>query len=268
MNLIATGRNARQRIVGLCVVAALMLLGPSLANAADGAVAPEPSPSATERLQITDPYIELHTGPGRGFPVFFVEPRNHWIAIELRHTDWYRVRTEGGQVGWVQREQLRTTLAATGESKPFRDLVLDDYLSRRVQLGAAWGHFNAEPMLKLWTSYRMADTLSVEGTLGQVQGAFSGTTLWHVNLVSEPWSDQRLSPFFSIGVGKLKNMPNASLVSPAVTNANMANASLGLRYYLNDRFVLRTDYTVYTALVSDTHTSSYRALTAGVSFFF
>ncbi len=267
MNSTSITESARQVIVWF-VAAAALLLGMGPVHAADETAAQDASASTTERLQVTDPYIELHTGPGRGFPVFFVAQRNHWIAIELRHTDWYRVRTEGGQVGWVQREQLRTTLAAAGETKPFRDLLLDDYLSRRVQLGAAWGHFNGEPMLKLWSSYRMSDTLSVEGTLGQVQGAFSGTSLWHVNLVSEPWSDRRLSPFASVGVGKLKNMPNASLVSASVTNANMANASLGVRYYLSERFVLRSDYTVYTAFVSDTHSSAYRAFTAGLSFFF
>jgi hypothetical protein len=268
MNLIATAKNTQRGTIALCAVVAVLALGTSMARAADDAAAQPSATDAPERLQITDPYIELHTGPGRGFPVFFVEPRDHWIAIELRHTDWYRVRTDDGKVGWVQRAQLATTLAAAGETKPFRDLLLDDYLSRRVQLGAAWGHFNGEPMLKLWSSYRLSDTLSVEGTLGQVQGAYSGTTLWHVNLMSEPWSDRRLSPFFSVGLGMLKNAPNSSLVSSTVTDAKMANASLGVRYYLSDRFVLRSDYTLYTDFASDTRTSSYRAFTAGLSFFF
>ena len=41
---------------------------------------------------------------------------------------------------------------------------------------------------------------------------FSGTDFWHINLIAEPWSDQRLSPFFGIGFGKFKNIPNPSLV--------------------------------------------------------
>ena len=49
-------------------------------------------------------------------------------------------------------------------------------------------------MLKVWTNYRLSDTLSIEGTFGQVQGVFSGTNLWHLDLVIEPWSDKRLSP--------------------------------------------------------------------------
>ena len=252
-----------------CIVSGLMLLGINLpaARAAD-ATAPTPLNAATERLQIADPYIELRTGPGRGYPVFFVASRSEWVEVELRHTDWFKLRTDGGKVGWVSRQQLQTTLTAVGGSKTFRDTLLDDYLSRRVQLGAAWGRFKSEPMLKLWTSYRLSETLSVEGTLGQVQGVFSGTDFWHFNLLAEPWSDQRFSPFVGVGFGKFKNFPNLSLVGAATTDAKLANAGIGVRYHLSDRFVLRADLSIYTAFVADTRSTEYRAFTAGLSFFF
>jgi hypothetical protein len=221
-----------------------------------------------ERVQVTDPYIELHTGPGRGFPVFFVAGREEWIAIELRHTDWFKVRTAGGKLGWVHRRQLESTLTEAGGSKSFRDLALDDYLQRRLELGAAWGRFKSEPMLKVWTSYKLAEPLVIEATLGQVQGVFSGTDFWHVNLQAEPWADQRLSPFFGIGLGKFRNFPNASLVEATSTDAKLANAGVGLRYYLSERFVVRADYTLYTAFIADTRTGEYRAATVGLSFFF
>jgi hypothetical protein len=123
-------------------------------------------------------------------------------------------------------------------------------------------------MLKLWTSYRVSDTLGAEGTIGQVQGVFSGTDFWHINLMAEPWSDRRLSPFFAVGFGKFKNIPNQSLIGALPTNAKLANASLGLRYHLTDRFIARVDYTLYTAFVADTQSAEYRAFTAGLSFFF
>ena len=222
----------------------------------------------TERLQVTDPYLELRTGPGRGFPIFFVVARNDWVEIELRHTDWFKVRTADGKVGWVHRRQLETTLTEAGGTKTFRDLMLDDYLQRKVQLGAAWGRFESEPMLKMWTSYRLSDTLTAEATIGQVQGLFSGTDFWHLNVTAEPWSDRRLSPFVGIGFGKFKNIPNLSLVGALPTDANLANASIGLRYYLTDRFVARVDYSIYTAYIADTRNAEYRAITAGLSFFF
>ncbi|MEW6705968.1 MAG: SH3 domain-containing protein [Pseudomonadota bacterium] len=219
-------------------------------------------------MKIADPYIELHTGAGRGYPVFFVAGRDEWIEILLRHTDWYKVRTASGQEGWVHRSQLERTVTDAGGQKTFRDVMLDDYLRRRVEMGAAWGRFKAEPMLKLWAGYRFSDTLSGEFTLGQVQGVFSGTDFWHLNLNVEPWSDKRLSPFFGIGLGRFKNVPNDSLVGAIPTNANLGNAVIGLRYHVSDRFVLRADYSLYTAFVSEQRSLEYRAFTAGLSFFF
>jgi hypothetical protein len=221
-----------------------------------------------ERVQVTDPYIEMRTGPGRGYPIHHVAARSEWIAITLRHTDWYKVRTDGGQEGWVYRTQLENTLTTAGGTTTFRDVLVDDYLRRRVELGASWGQFKSEPMLKLWTGYRLSDTISVEGSIGQVQGLYSGTDFWHLNLQMEPWSDKRLSPYFGLGFGQFKNIPNTSLVSAIPTDAKLANAGVGLRYYLTDRFVARLDYTIYTAFVADTRSLEYRATTLGLSFFF
>ena len=220
------------------------------------------------RVQVTDPYIELHTFPGRGYPIFFVAARGEWIAIELRHTDWYKVRTAGGKEGWVTRAQLQTTLAESGLEHNFGDVAFNDYLARRVELGAGYGRFHQEPMIKFWLSYRLSDTLSIESTLGQVQGVFSGTTLWHVNLQAEPWSDERFSPFAGIGIGQFKNIPNQSLVNFQTTNARLSDAIIGARYHLTDRFMIRVDYAVYTAFVSEQRSLEYRAATAGLSFFF
>jgi hypothetical protein len=240
-------------MLGMAMVAA----GP--AHAAD---------ASRERLTVADPYLEMHTGPGRGYPVFHVVERADWVEIELRHTDWFKVRSSNGKVGWVVRQQLERTLTEAGGQKTFRDVALDDYLKRKLEMGVGYGRLKKEPMLKLWMGYRVSDTLAVEGTIGQVQGVFSGTDLWHFNLNSEPWSHQRLSPFFGVGVGKFKNIPNASLVGAQPTNVNLANGTIGLRYYLTERFVLRTDYTFYTAFLSDTRYGEYRAVTAGLSFFF
>lgn len=244
---------------------ALLVCAPA-ARAADEAPAPEAP--AVERLQVADPYLEMRTGPGRGYPIFHVAARGEWVAVQLRFTDWFKVRTDNGKEGWVQRAQLETTLTEAGVVKSFRDTLLDDYLHRRLELGAAWGQFKSEPMLKIFTAYRLSETLSVEATIGQVQGLYSGTDFWHVNLNVEPWSDHRWSPFMGIGFGRMKNVPNLSLVDASTTNANTGNATIGLRYYLSDRFVLRADWTLYTAFIGDNRSSEFRAVTGGLSFFF
>jgi hypothetical protein len=243
----------------------------ALAVAAAGLPAPAAAADdapRVERLQVTDPYLEMRTGPGRGYPIHHVAARAEWVEIELRYTDWYKVRTENGKEGWVHRRQLLTTLTEAGVARSFRDIVFDDYLQRRAEFGAGWGHFKKEPMLKLWLGYKLSESVGIEATVGQVQGVFSGTSLWHVNLQLEPFSDQRISPFFAAGLGNFRNIPNLSLVDAIDTNAKLANASVGVRYYLTERFVLRADYSIYTAFLNDERSGEYRALTGGLSFFF
>jgi uncharacterized protein YgiM (DUF1202 family) len=155
-----SSKTGWRRALARAAACALLLLGV-------GAVVT--SASAQEKVQITDPYIELHTGAGRGFPIFFVAERGEWIEILLRHTDWFKVRTANGQEGWVNRAQLETTLTEAGTTKAFRDILLDDYLRRRLELGAAWGQFDGAPMLKIWSAYRFADALSFEATVLECQ---------------------------------------------------------------------------------------------------
>jgi len=261
MTLHPGATNRLLQTLALC----LLVFGAALCAVAPARAEDAP---ATESLKITDPYLELHTGPGRGYPIFFVVARDELVDVQLRFTDWYKVRTVGGQEGWVHRRQLVSTLTAAGATKSFRELALDDYLQRKVEFGGAWGQFKAEPMLKFWVAYKFSEALGVEATLGQVQGVFSGTSFWHVNLQTEPWADQRISPFFAIGVGNFRNFPNSSLVAAVPTTAQLANASVGVRYHLSERFMLRADYSIYTAFLNETRSGEYRAFTGGLSFFF
>ena len=221
-----------------------------------------------ERLLVDDPYVELRTGPGRGYPVFYVVPRHEWIEVEMSHTDWYKVRTESGREGWIDRHQLENTLTEAGGRKTFRDVLLEDYLKRRLEFGAGWGHYASEPFLKLWEAYNITDAFASELTFGQVQGQYSGTDFWHLDLLMQPWSEQRVQPFFGIGVGRIDYAPNASLVGATPVNANMADAMIGVRYHVSDRLIVRLDWSADTSLISTTKTQQFRVIAAGLSFFF
>lgn len=250
---------------GALALGAVLALALGLPLAAS---AQAPAAAQAERLAVADAFLELHSGPGRGYPVFFVVERGASVVIELRRTDWFRVRADGGQVGWVPRAQLERTLTEAGIGKSFRDILLDDYLRHRVEFGGGGGRFGGEPMLKLWLGVRLASPISIEVAGGQVQGTFSGTDFWHLGLVAEPWHDQRWSPFVSVGLGTFRNIPNRSLVDAAGVNVKLAHATAGLRWYITERFVARADTTLYTAFVADNRSIEYRALSLGLAFFF
>ncbi len=75
----------------LCALAALLIC-------AALTVAPRPASAAGVYLQVfvRAPYLELHTGAGRGYPVFNVVERDASVDVLKRYTDWFKVRTASG----------------------------------------------------------------------------------------------------------------------------------------------------------------------------
>src|SRR5262245_29046585 len=87
------------------------------------------------KILIADPFIELHTGPGRGYPVFHVIERGREVTIVKRRTDWFELRTDRGVQGWAPREQMIATLEPTGEPLDLQEPARETYMSRRSQAG-------------------------------------------------------------------------------------------------------------------------------------
>jgi len=76
------------------------------------AVAPADARAPIE-VVVKEAYIDLHTGPGRGFPIAISVERGVTIELLRQRTDWIEVRTARGQRGWVHRSQLENTRRLT-----------------------------------------------------------------------------------------------------------------------------------------------------------
>jgi len=221
-----------------------------------------------QRVKIVDPYVELHTGPGRGYPIFHVVKRHDWIDIMKRRTDWFKVRNDRGVEGWVSRKQMEQTLTVAGVPKSFRDVLYDDFLHRRVEFGISAGQFDSDPIVSARLAYKFTENIALEFQVSKVAGRLSSTDIYAVNLVSTPFPDWRLTPHFTIGYGRFENEPRGSLVLDTNTDDDLANVGFGLRYYLTKRFFLRGDYRRYIVLSSDDENDEFDEFSAGVSFFF
>ena len=229
---------------------------------------PVSADESNERVLVVDPYLELHTGPGRGYPIFDIAERDERVEILKRHTDWFKVRTARGREGWVSRAQMEATLTEAGERKTFRDVLFDDYLSRRLEFGFSFGTFKRDSLLSAYTGYRVHDNFVVEFTIAQSAGDFSGTSLYYGALVSQPFPDSRWSPFFALGAGRFTNTPKSTLVSANETKGDIVNAAIGLRYYVTRQFFLRIEAKTHVTLINYDSTNHYTELSAGAAFFF
>ena len=83
-------------------------------------------------LTVQDPYIEMRTGPGRGYPIFYVAERGESIVVLRRRTDWYQVQAARGEQGWVYGDQLERTLELDGTEFEADRSTIEDYAGRAI----------------------------------------------------------------------------------------------------------------------------------------
>ena len=91
-------RQLRRISLALALVFACSLSATSLAKETEAEKAAKEEAAREKLLQvfISEPYLELSTGPGRGYPVFHVVERDASVDVLYRRTDWFKVRDERG----------------------------------------------------------------------------------------------------------------------------------------------------------------------------
>ena len=219
-------------------------------------------------VTIADPFIELHTGPGKGYPVFFVAERGEQIALLKRRTEWFKVQVARGQEGWVHFEQLATTLDSDGEPFDLPALGFDDYTARRWEVGTLYGDFGGANVIGMYGSRTVTPNLSGEIWVSQALGRFSDSTMVTLNIVHLMYPDWRASPYFTLGGGVIKTQPKATLVATTDRTDNVALVGAGVRVYLTRRFVFRGEYKTHVVFTSRDDNEEVQEWKAGFSFFF
>lgn len=163
---------------------------------------------------------------------------------------------------------MEKTLTGAGVRKNFRDVLMDDYLNRRLEVGFAAGRFDGDPSLSVRSSYRFNNFIVGEINLSQVSGAFSSSRIVDLSLQIAPYSDNRFSPYFNLGFGHFKNEPKAPLVNALDTSATTAVVGVGLRVYLTRRFIVRADFKNYVVMIDTDRNEEFQQWLTGFSFFF
>ena len=220
------------------------------------------------QVQVVEPYIELHTGPGRGYPVFHVVDRGELIEVIKRRTDWFLVRSKRGKEGWVKRSAMALTLSPDGDPTGFAEAEFGDFTRRRWEAGVQAGDFEGADVMTAYAGYYLTSNLSAEISLSQVFGNFSDALSASVNLLAQPFPEWRLSPFFLLGTGVIYTDPNVTLVNEQDRTEQIANVGLGVRWYLTRRFIVRAEYQNHVIFQDTDDNQEIDEWKAGFAFFF
>ena len=242
-------------------LACLVLLGLLLTPAVGG---------AREYLQlfVAQPYLELHTGPGRGYPVFHVVPRDGSVDVLFRRTDWFKVRTEHGVEGWASQQDMQKTVLADGS--PFKFSLGDraGFTSHRAEMGLFAGAYGGANYVSGYASLSFNSQLVLEGAVGQFLGKFSNGVTGDVGLTHVIAPEARWSPFLTLGIGLVHVEPKATLVQAANRTEQTAYVGGGVRYYLTRRFFVRGEYKAHYIFTKRNQNQEADEWKLGFAFFF
>ena len=199
---------------------------------------------------VKTPYLELHTGPGRGYPVFDVVPRGESVIVLFRRTQWLKVRTRRGIEGWASEDDMLQTVLADGEPLPLRLGTRAGFISHRFEMGAFAGVYGGANLVSAYTSLSFNSQMAVEAAFGQILGRYSNGVTADIGLIHSPMPQWRLSPFLSLGIGVLHIEPKATLVQPANRTEQTAYVGGGFKYYIGRSFFLRAEYKTHVVITT------------------
>jgi hypothetical protein len=250
--------TARLRQVAL---AGLVLLGSLLRPAVGG---------AREYLQlfVSQPYLELHTGPGRGYPVFHAVPRDASVDVLFRRTDWFKVRTEHGVEGWASQQDMQRMVLADGSPFTFSLGDRAGFTAHRYEMGLFAGAYAGASLVSGYASVSFNSQLALEGAVGQFFGKFSNGVTGDVGLTHVIAPEARWSPFLTLGVGVVHVEPKATLVQAANRTEQTAYVGGGVRYYLTRRFFVRGEYKAHYIFTKRNQNQEADEWKLGFAFFF
>lgn len=217
---------------------------------------------------VAEPFLELHTGPGRGYPVFHVVDRGEQIEVVMRRTDWFQVRTTRGIEGWVKLDQMQATLDTSGRQTAIDEPTTDDYVGRRWEVGLQLGDLDGANVISAYGGYHFTRNLSAELHVGEVSGNFSSGWLATADIVHQPFPEWRVSPYATLGTGVIHISPRATLVQTQDRTDQVGHVGLGLRMYVSKRFMFRGEYNSYLTFTSRDSNEELDEWKAGFAFFF
>lgn len=239
---------------------------------AQASAVPNPFKKYQPEVVVSDPYVEMHTGPGRGYPVHYVAGQGDKVTLLKRKTDWFKVRLPRGSFdtkeGWVHISQLEHTLDLDGNPLVVPKTGMEAFASRRWEFGLGGGSIDGAATINASLAFNIVPQVGVQGEVAQILGDYSDGYMGSVSVFLRPFPQSRFSPFFNIGTGYIHIQPQTTIVQALDLNDEIVHAGLGADFYVSRKFMLRMEYRRHTVLTSRDDNEELNQWKAGFSVFF
>jgi hypothetical protein len=245
-------RRLRRTNLAFATLVACFLSVTSLAKQTEEEKAAKAAAAQEKLLQVfvSEPYLELASGPARGYPVFHVVPREQSVDVLHRRTDWFKVRDEQGVEGWARARDMRRTKLADGSPFVFDVGDRAGFTTHDWEIGIGGGDYGGANLIAVMGAYSLTDYMKIDLSVSQFLGNASNGWKAELGLQHVLFPEWRFSPFLTLGTGYVETEPRATIVLPLDREDQTAYAGAGARFYLTRRFFIRADYRWHTVFTS------------------
>jgi hypothetical protein len=218
-------------------------------------------------LEVEEPFIEMHTGPGRGYPVFNVVEKGETIKVLKRKPGWYEIRSADEKTGWAKAAELAHTLEPTGTPVDLPEVTRSDYLTSWWRIGFAGGQLEGASTISATAGFRPLRWAEVEIEGGKIFDESVTSDYYGMNLLVEPMPDWVIAPYVSAGAGKFSLNNRQKVVVEDAGSPSYVSLGAGASYYIVSNFALRGGYRSYS-ITTDGDRVWLNAWTIGLNIFF
>ena len=100
------------------------------------------------------------------------------------------------------------------------------------------GNFEGATLMTVYNGITLSKNLSLDISVSQASGEFTQSNIATLGIQSSPFPKWKISPFFTLGLGYLKNTPRRNFAFASERSDNLVYAGFGVRYYITRRLML------------------------------
>lgn len=218
-------------------------------------------------LQIAVSYIELHSGPGVGYPILNIIEKGESVEVLVKRTSWLKVKDQRNNIGWLNQNNL-FGLTQQGEKIVQSELTLTDFQQRDYEAGVMYGDFEGADFYNIYLGYVLSPVFSAEISAGKALGSISDSDLYEVMLISQPFPELAVIPYVGVGGGIINTKPHSVLADSENRQDTLMSAAIGFKYHLARNFLLRAEYKYSLVLTDRDDNEEVQTWKLGFSVFF
>ena len=178
-------------------------------------------------LRITEPYLELHTGPASEYRIEHVLMQQDTILLKKQYADWFFLQQDEKVSGWAP---LKVLLDNRVDSV---DMSFDEFLINyegdlEFDLSFRSGFIDGDFFLAVEAGHQLSDELRVAVNISQVPGKISESNITSIDLEYIVYKFKSIKPFVTLGVGMLSNKPSAQVIGGEELETTVTRYGLGM----------------------------------------